>query len=119
MSQRRSSARTLPQDPRTKTVKKDEPGGLALLAEKNQELAEEYKMLLSDYQQLRETHAVVEGKYQDTQKENVKVKRHMELSTEKLTREINSLVKQKEDINAQNEKLRKELREKSAKVSLF
>ena len=119
MSQRRASARSLPQEPRTRTVMKDEEGGIAFLEETNQELIDEYKRLLSEYQQLRESYELVESKYQDTQKENVKVKRNLELTTEKFHREKGSLVKQKEDINVQNEKLRKELREKSAKVCPF
>lgn len=116
---RRSSQRAPPviDDRRTSTmVMQDEPGGIALVTEKNQELSEEYLRLLNDYQQMKVNYEIVEGKYQDTQKENVKVKRHMELNEEKFNREKTGLVKQKDDLNVQNEKLRKELREKSSKV---
>ena len=117
---RRSSQRVPPvqDDRRTSTVIQDEPGGIALVTEKNQELSEEYQRLLDDYQQMKVNYEIVEGKYQDTQKENVKVKRHMELNEEKFNREKTGLVKQKDDLNAQNEKLRKELREKSSKVCI-
>ena len=94
----------------------DEAGGIALLTETNHEWAEEYQKLLMEYQRLKEDHEIIEIKYQETQKENVKVKRHMELSVEKFGREKNGLIKQKEDLNGQNEKLRKELREKSVRV---
>ena len=117
---RRSSQRVPPvkDDRRTSTVMQDEPGGIALVTEKNQELSEEYQRLLYDYQQIKVNYEIVEGKYQETQKENVKVKRHMELNEEKFNREKTGLVKQKDDLNVQNEKLRKELREKSSKVCL-
>ena len=117
---RRSSQRAPPvqDDRRTSTVMQDEPGSIALVTEKNQELSEEYQRLLDDYQQMKVNYEIVEGKYQDTQKENVKVKRHMELNEEKFNREKTGLVKQKDDLNAQNEKLRKELREKSSKVCI-
>lgn len=117
----RSSQRARPgkDDRRTSTtVMKDEPGSIALVTEKNQELSEEYQRLLDDYQQIKVNYEIVEGKYQETQKENVKVKRHMELNEEKFNREKTGLVKQKDDLNAQNEKLRKELREKSSKVCI-
>lgn len=118
---RRSSQRAPPviDDRRTSTtVMKDEPGSIALVTEKNQELSEEYRRLLDDYQQIKVNYEIVEGKYQDTQKENVKVKRHMELNEEKFNREKTVLVKQKDDLNVQSEKLRKELREKSSKVCI-
>ena len=117
---RRSSARSLPADPRrTSTVVQDEKDSIALITEENTELAEGYKMLLGDYEHLRKDYEVVEVKYQETQKENVKVKRHFELSSEKFSREKTGLVRQKDDLNAENEKLRKELKEKSAKVLLL
>lgn len=116
MSQRRSSARDPSQTNETRTVIKDEQGGIALITETNHEWAEEYKNLLMEFQRLKDEYDAMEQKYQETQKENVKVKRHMELSEVKFTREKNGWMKQKEDLNGQIEKLRKELREKSVKV---
>ena len=118
-SRKKGSGRTLPEpggDRRTSTVMEDEKGSIALITEKNQEWADEYQKLLLEYQQVKDHCDVVENKYQEMQKENVKVKRHMELTSEKFTREKGGLMKQKDDLTSQNEKLRKELREKSGKV---
>ena len=115
-SRRRSSGRSLPADPRTTTVIKDEESGIALMQETNQEWAEEYERLVCEFKAIKEHCDEVECKYQECQKENVKVKRHMELSTEKFNREKEGLNRQKEELNSQNEKLRIDGREKAGKI---
>ena len=100
----------------TTTVVKDEEAGIALITQTNHEWAEEYQRLLLEHKQLMTSVDGMEGKYQECQRENVKIKRHMELLTEKYNVERDSLARQKEDVNTQNEKLRAELREKSIKI---
>ena len=100
----------------TTTVVKDEESGIALIAQTNHEWAEEYQRLLLEHKQLLTSHDSMESKYQECQRENIKIKRHMELLTEKYNVERDSLTRQKEDVNIQNEKLRAELREKSIKI---
>lgn len=100
----------------TTTVVKDEESGIALITETNQEWAEEYQRLLLEYQQLKTSYDGIESKYQECLRENVKIKRHMELLTEKYNIERDGLTRQREDLNIQNEKLRAELREKSIKI---
>ena len=100
----------------TTTVVKDEDSGIALLTQTNQEWAEEYQRLLLEHQQLLTSYDGTESKYQECQRENVKIKRQMELLTERYSVERDSLVRHKEDVNIQNEKLRAELREKSIKI---
>ena len=115
-TRRKGSGRTLPSNPVTSTVVKDEESGIRLITEANHEWADEYERLLREYEELKAYSYDIENKYHEAQKENVKTKRHLELSTEKYNREKDSLTLQKEDLNAQNEKLRKELREKSGKI---
>ena len=100
----------------TTTVVKDEESGIALITQTNHEWAEEYQRLLLEHQQLLTSYDSMESKYQECQRENVKIKRHLELLTEKYNVERESLTRHKEDVNIQNEKLRTELREKSIKI---
>ena len=100
----------------TTTVVKDEESGIALITQTNHEWAEEYQRLLLEHQQLLTSYDGMESKYQECQRENVKIKRHLELLTEKYNVEKDSLTRQKEDVNIQIEKLRAELREKSIKI---
>lgn len=100
----------------TTTVIKDEESGIALITQTNHEWAEEYQRLLLEHKQLLTSYDGRESKYQECQRENVKIQRHMELLTEKYNVERDSLTRQKEDVNIQNEKLRAELREKSIKI---
>ena len=116
MSQRRSVLGLLPQDPRTTTVMKDEQGRIDLITEKNQEWAEEFQLLLKEYQGIKDHCEDVECKYRDTQKENSKIKTHLDLTQEKWNREKRSWVNEKEKLEDECDKLRKELREKGGKV---
>ena len=100
----------------TTTYVKDEDSGIALITETNQEWAEEYQRLLLEHQQLLTSYDGMESKYQECQRENVKIRRQMELLTEKFNVERDSLTRHHEDVNIQNEKLRAELREKSIKI---
>ncbi|KAL9963858.1 hypothetical protein ACROYT_G027409 [Oculina patagonica] len=101
---------------RTTTIVKDEESRIALITKTNNEWVEEYQRLLIEYQQLKTSYDGIEVKYQECQKENVKIKRHMELSTEKYKREQDGWTRQKDDLNIQIENLRTELREKSSKI---
>lgn len=95
---------------------KGEQEGIDLLTKTNHEWAEEFQLLLKEYQLLKENYESDESKYRETQKENVKLKTTLELSNEKFNRDKLYLAKEKDDLNKQCEKLLKELREKSAKV---
>lgn len=94
----------------------DEQEGIDLITKTNQKWAEEFQLLLKEYQSLKENYEGEESKYRETQKENMKLKTNLELSKEKFNREKLYLVEEKDDLNKQCEKLRAELREKSTKV---
>ncbi|KAJ7325996.1 hypothetical protein OS493_028718 [Desmophyllum pertusum] len=115
-SRRRSAGRSLPSDPRTETVIKDEDSGIALITEANQTWVEEYERLLNEHQGLKTCMDDLEIKYQHVRKENVKINRSMEISVEMFHKEKDGLVRQNDDLNAQNEKSRKDVREKSGKI---
>lgn len=116
MYHRSSSVRGLRQDPQTTTIMTDEQEGIDLITKTNQKWAEEFQLLLKEYQSLKENYEGEESKYRETQKENMKLKTNLELSKEKFNREKLYLVEEKDDLNKQCEKLRVELREKSNKV---
>jgi len=116
MYHRSSSVRGLRQDPQTTTIMTDEQEGIDLITKTNHKWAEEFQLLLKEYQSLKENYEGEESKYRETQKENMKLKTNLELSKEKFNREKLYLVEEKDDLNKQCEKLRAELREKSTKV---
>jgi len=100
----------------TECVTTDEESGIALITQTNHEWAEEYQRLFFEHKQLMTSYDTMESTCKECQRENVKIKRQMELLTEKYSVERDGLTRQKEDVNIQNEKLRAELREKNIKI---
>lgn len=64
-------------------VVKDEEFGICLIIEVNYEWVDEYERLLCEYEELKVYSYDIENKYYEVQKENVKIKRYLELFMEK------------------------------------